>query len=191
MFATENETPLTRKCPKCHIHFNLMDPLKTHMQVSWWWLYPLISLWKMWGFFFKLQKSKSLACWVDILLLACFRAAAQTYWTQFSLQPRRQTELRCQCEFMKRSEGRSSCWCPSFTTGNARVISLLPGNRSPTRRSSATVVWKSSRTTLGTVVCAVSGICDEQRMCVFQEYFWKLFMEENCTMKNRKYINKL
>ncbi|XP_060767616.1 zinc finger protein 280C isoform X2 [Neoarius graeffei] len=28
----ENETPLTRKCPKCHIHFNLMDPLKTHMQ---------------------------------------------------------------------------------------------------------------------------------------------------------------
>lgn len=29
----ENESPLPRKCPKCHIHFNLMDPLKTHMQI--------------------------------------------------------------------------------------------------------------------------------------------------------------
>ncbi|XP_062845526.1 zinc finger protein 280C isoform X2 [Trichomycterus rosablanca] len=29
---SENETPYSRKCPKCHIHFNLMDPLKTHMR---------------------------------------------------------------------------------------------------------------------------------------------------------------
>ncbi|XP_017567124.1 zinc finger protein 280C isoform X1 [Pygocentrus nattereri] len=29
---TENETPLSRKCPKCHIHFNFMDPLKSHMR---------------------------------------------------------------------------------------------------------------------------------------------------------------
>uniref|UniRef100_A0A3B4CW72 C2H2-type domain-containing protein n=1 Tax=Pygocentrus nattereri TaxID=42514 RepID=A0A3B4CW72_PYGNA len=28
----ENETPLSRKCPKCHIHFNFMDPLKSHMR---------------------------------------------------------------------------------------------------------------------------------------------------------------
>uniref|UniRef100_A0AAR2LYR0 C2H2-type domain-containing protein n=1 Tax=Pygocentrus nattereri TaxID=42514 RepID=A0AAR2LYR0_PYGNA len=27
-----NETPLSRKCPKCHIHFNFMDPLKSHMR---------------------------------------------------------------------------------------------------------------------------------------------------------------
>ncbi|XP_076853434.1 zinc finger protein 280C [Brachyhypopomus gauderio] len=29
---TENETPLSRRCPKCHVHFNLMDPLKSHMR---------------------------------------------------------------------------------------------------------------------------------------------------------------
>ncbi|XP_046696459.1 zinc finger protein 280C isoform X2 [Silurus meridionalis] len=29
----ENESPLARKCPKCHIHFNLIEPLKTHMQI--------------------------------------------------------------------------------------------------------------------------------------------------------------
>ncbi|KAI4878490.1 hypothetical protein NFI96_028126 [Prochilodus magdalenae] len=29
---TENETPLSRKCPKCHIHFNFIDPLKSHMR---------------------------------------------------------------------------------------------------------------------------------------------------------------
>ncbi|KAK2819738.1 hypothetical protein Q7C36_021384 [Tachysurus vachellii] len=29
----ENESPLPRKCPKCHVHFNLMDPLKSHMQI--------------------------------------------------------------------------------------------------------------------------------------------------------------
>ncbi|KAM9493251.1 zinc finger protein 280C [Clarias gariepinus] len=29
----ENESPLTRKCPKCDIQFTLMDPLKTHMQI--------------------------------------------------------------------------------------------------------------------------------------------------------------
>ncbi|KAK1802272.1 hypothetical protein P4O66_021937, partial [Electrophorus voltai] len=29
---TENETPLSRKCPKCHVHFNLMEPLKSHMR---------------------------------------------------------------------------------------------------------------------------------------------------------------
>lgn len=28
----ENESPSPRKCPKCHLTFNLMDPLKTHMQ---------------------------------------------------------------------------------------------------------------------------------------------------------------
>lgn len=29
---TENETPFRRKCPKCNIHFNLVEPLKSHMR---------------------------------------------------------------------------------------------------------------------------------------------------------------
>ncbi|XP_066513311.1 zinc finger protein 280C-like isoform X1 [Hoplias malabaricus] len=29
---TENETPFSRKCPKCHIHFNFVEPLKSHMR---------------------------------------------------------------------------------------------------------------------------------------------------------------
>lgn len=30
----KNGGPFPRACPKCNIHFNLMDPLKNHMKVK-------------------------------------------------------------------------------------------------------------------------------------------------------------
>lgn len=38
---SKNGTPFPRACPKCNIHFNLLDPLKNHMKVKlfkvWFW----------------------------------------------------------------------------------------------------------------------------------------------------------
>lgn len=31
---SKNGTPFPRACPKCNIHFNLLDPLKNHMKVK-------------------------------------------------------------------------------------------------------------------------------------------------------------
>lgn len=32
--SIKNGGPFPRACPKCNIHFNLMDPLKNHMKVK-------------------------------------------------------------------------------------------------------------------------------------------------------------